>query len=538
MLMNLHFMRLRHNTNSGFKIVSLVFIFIFVFVLLFSRAMLKGLSHDEYQFVTSGVMLADRGLLPYVDYPFLHMPYIAFFNALATKFTMYDLLAARSLSVICEILNSIVIFAIAYRLLRDFNESFRYISGIFAVALFIFNPVFIGTEGRALNHTLPSFLSLAAYFAFLKGKDENGLRLWYFLCGVLAGLAVCVRLSYAVLLPAFSCILIIYPFGRSLSKRIKDVSAFGAGVFLALLPALLLFFAAPKQFIYGNYIYIRLNTLYRQTLGYSTSMTLSDKVSTFFQSVLNHPINMFLYFPALLYTGYALFRFFKTRDPDHFEALAVAGISLGLFLSAFAPTPLWPQYFFAPLPFLVILLLYALRDLGKMSLSIGYAAMGSLAFIFFLNGIISSTLSDLNGLRNPETWQPVQIHEFAKDVKTYTQEGKVLTLAPIIPLEAGLDTYEMFAVGPFSWRTAQILGEDKRQEYSIISFHELEEFLEADPPQAILTGMEENNEGFLAGAGYTGWLEKPFIDYAKKYGYSPVDIPIQFADIHPVLWVR
>jgi len=59
-----------------------IIVFILICGLLFSRAMNSYISHDEYQFVASAQLLVSRGLLPYIDYPYLHMPYMVFFNSI------------------------------------------------------------------------------------------------------------------------------------------------------------------------------------------------------------------------------------------------------------------------------------------------------------------------------------------------------------------------------------------------------------------------------------------------------------------------
>ena len=79
------------------KIVSITIttaFFAFLCILSYSRALNRGISHDEYQFIASGELLARHALLPYVDYPFLHMPYIAFANAIPAFFS-YKMLAVR-----------------------------------------------------------------------------------------------------------------------------------------------------------------------------------------------------------------------------------------------------------------------------------------------------------------------------------------------------------------------------------------------------------------------------------------------------------
>src|SRR5207248_10562117 len=47
-----------------------------VLALVLTLGMTKRLDHDEHQFISSAVLLARDGLLPYRDYPYFHMPYL------------------------------------------------------------------------------------------------------------------------------------------------------------------------------------------------------------------------------------------------------------------------------------------------------------------------------------------------------------------------------------------------------------------------------------------------------------------------------
>jgi hypothetical protein len=85
------------------------------------------------------------------------------------------------------------------------------------------------------------------------------------------------------------------------------------------------------------------------------------------------------------------------------------------------------------------------------------------------------------------------------------QSGRVLTLAPILPLEAGLRIYPAFASGPFAWRSGSLLPQEERRAMSIVTAEDLEEYLTI-PPQAILTGYE------------VIW-ESPLLDYARRHTY-------------------
>src|SRR2546423_10484824 len=85
-----------------------------LFVLLFSAAMFKRVDHDEQQFVASAALLARKGLLPYRDYPYFHVPYLVYAYAAVFAFCGRLLLGARVVSTIC----GFAIVAVVYQLSR------------------------------------------------------------------------------------------------------------------------------------------------------------------------------------------------------------------------------------------------------------------------------------------------------------------------------------------------------------------------------------------------------------------------------------
>ena len=52
-----------------------------ILALIVSRSFTATISHDENLFIAPGQLLATRGLLPYLDYPYPHMPYAMPFYA-------------------------------------------------------------------------------------------------------------------------------------------------------------------------------------------------------------------------------------------------------------------------------------------------------------------------------------------------------------------------------------------------------------------------------------------------------------------------
>ena len=525
------------------RVLLLTFFFLLVFSVLFSRAMLTSLNHDEYQFVAGGQLLVERGLLPYRDYPFLHMPYMIALNALVFKLTEYDFLAARLLTAIGGGVSAGFVFLNIYRFSAGASKTLRYVLGCVAVLLFIMNTAYIDANGRALNHAAPNLLGLLAMEAFYRGLKSKRCRLYFLSVGVLTGLAVGMRLTYALLIPAFSIAIFFFPlFGSTPEKStrnrigLRNLFFLGCGIFAALLPVLLLALAAPKQFLFGNFVYIRLNTGYREVLDYGEAMTLSGKLAYFAENVLSEPVNGLLYALALGFCIFAILKILKTKESKYILSASVTLLGLLMFISAFGPTPTWPQYFFAPLPYLVIAGMGLVTLVHRKYLHLGWVLTVLVIGLTFANGAARQAFSDLAGLKEPGAWVPIQVHQFGQEIKQVLPEGKVLTLVPIFPLEAGLDTYEMFAVGPLVWRSAHILSQEKRQEYGIIALTDLDRYLQDRPPDAILLGVEDRYDGFWI--YNAGALEVPLVEYAEYHGYRPVELTPGFGEGIEVLWVK
>lgn len=521
----------------------LTLFFALIFAILFSHAMLTTLNHDEYQFVAGGQLLAARGLLPYRDYPFLHMPYMLWVNGLVFKVTSYDFLAARLLTALFGLLSAGLVFLNVFRCSSHAPRAFRHLLSCAAVFLFVTNSAYLDANGRALNHAVPSLLSLLAFEVFSQRRAEKGRWLHFLLVGSLTGLAMGTRLTYAMLIPAFTVAILFMPLNDPAYKEspqlghvLRNLFSFASGIGIALLPVSLLAVIAPRQFLFGNFVYIHLNTGYRQAVGYGEAMTLAGKLVYFVQNVLSQPVNLLLYALALGLGILAIASWAKHKDHRSLPGALVSLLSLCLFISAFGPTPTWSQYFFAPLPFLVIGSAWMVIGFQQQSSRLGWGLLGLILVLALLSSIRNDAFREVTSLREPQTWVPNQVHRFADQIKEVLPEGKVLTLAPIFPLEAGLDTCEMFTVGPLVWRSAHILSQDKRQAYQIIALTELDAYLQDQPPDAILLGLEDRYDGFWA--ENPGTLEIPLREVAEANGYVPIELTPGFGEGREILWVK
>ncbi len=102
------------------------------------------------------------------------------------------------------------------------------------------------------------------------------------------------------------------------------------------------------------------------------------------------------------------------------------------------------------------------------------------------------------------------MHERGKLLRKHVQEGLVLTLAPTLPIEAGLKIYPALATGAFAWRGAHLIPAERRHQLGFIAPEDLPALVQKLPPTAVLTGVEDEA------------LEEPLLAYAKSAGFSPV----------------
>jgi hypothetical protein len=515
----------------------------FVFALLLSRAVSAGISHDENQFIAPGQLLADHGLLPYVNYSYTHMPYGIAFYAITALISDYDFLAGRILTSVVWLICILLMIAIARTIraglasgLAD-GPTVAELLWEFAIAFVLLNhPIASYVLAAALNHSLATLFSLLAVLFFIRGVRPNSSRKSAFASGACVCAAAFIRFNYASLIVVLLALWLIDALAFGAAQRRKVLVPVLAGLLVASLPALVLVALAPAEFYYGNLVYIRLNTVYYQGLLFGFNMDLTSKIHGFWGSFLQRPIDWVLY-AMLIYTAVAsLIRFAHKKSLTDLGMLALAGFSAALWLTALAPTPSLAHYFFAPLPFMLIILTVFGFDAYSKSRPAAIACFLGLILALVTTVKIPNPIDQLAGLSDPSKWPPVQVHDFAAGLRDYVPRGRILSLLPMIPLEAGYDVYPFAATGPFSWRTSPLLTVARRAQYRVISPMELPSLLNQFPPDGILTGFEAANAGF--GRQDLGGLEMPFVDYATQHGYKPVPLTAGFYGHPIVLWVR
>lgn len=476
--------------------------------------MLAERSHDEDQFIASAVLLLRNHLLPYRDYPYFHLPNLTFLYAGVIFVLGHPFFSARLINAIAGTLTVLLIFLISNKFNHLSNPTKRCYAPYLWALILEFNPLFIKASSLSWNHAVSGMLATGAFFCyydFVTGRQKKPL--WIFLSGILVGLAAGTRASFSlIILPLFlaTSLTKFHPGASKQTKLLPGMFLFG--VLISLIPTIYTFLQAPKSFIFGNLVYAQLNTRYRIDTGFTGPISLLDRIAHFEEVLVNEPGNLLLALTALHFG--LLFLKNANENPNLNIGIYSLLFSLALFalIGSFLPSPSWYQYFYAPIPWIILFGAYSMacfvrRDPERSRWS-EKLLLGVVCFILIAS---RQELTKIKEIVHLNSWQPVCIHTIGENIKQIVGKGTVLTLAPVFPLEAGLEIYPALTTGPFAWRTGYLLSERERQNYGILNAGNLERTLRTSPPDAILVGLE-------------GKLEKPLIDYALANNFSPFSL--------------
>jgi hypothetical protein len=484
-------------------------------LLIFSHCLSAPLDHDEHQFVAGATLLARRGLSPYRDYPYLHMPYGIFANAALFRLAAPSaglLLAARLLSAVCSLATIALLAAAVRYAYRDHPAGAQGWLAPAAVLLLLTSPLFAAVAGLAWNHDMAEALLLAATVLFLReirlGTFAPGTML---AVGTFLGLSIGVRLTTAPAVAAFAgwALADIRAPGR---RRVMAAGLLLLGMAVALSPCAWLFLQSPRGFVFGNFGYPTLNSAFRVAHGSMTgSTTPSGKVGYFFSRIVFSSSSGFLVLLIALTIWLRRGRHLsgQERRTGREEMRFLGLLAVFLLSGSFAPAPMFIVYFYAPVPFAILWLSYAWRPLlGEKRHSgglpsptksfISQKCAAAMLAVCCLAGGFSSYRRGITALR-PGQWVPLQVRHSGVDLRRQllsagAPSGPILTMAPIIPLEGGLDIYEQFATGPFAFRVAPMVPESDRRALHLIDGHDLSQLLSQRPPMAVLFNVEEPSE--------------------------------------------
>ncbi|MCP4609796.1 MAG: hypothetical protein GY845_13900 [Planctomycetes bacterium] len=495
--------------------------FVAVGVILLGTNMQRGVSHDQHQFVVSGKLLQTKGLLPYKDYVHNHLPNLIFIYAALFKFTEHLVFSARLFSVTCSVLLLGILFWYVSGVFKKNSCLSRFLLGSASVVLLVTDQLFMKTSGRMWNHDLSMLLVITALVFQVRASKTKRVTIYVVLSGILLGLGTGTRTTCAAFLLPFVLSILFLPGIKAFQEKLKLIVLFLLGFFVALLPSFILFLMAPENFVFGNIAFRQLNIEYFQEMGslpagnflYWIPGKLRDIADIF---IHRSPI-VALAFIICLFPTRSTTSFFRKRRSFELSFLLI--LIVFAMASGFLSTPSHAQYYYPAIVFMVIASLEGLafwqndkKPKLRLQLLTCLLVLAALSFC-------KTTYTNIGILASRQNWEAQKVHDQGVRVARLTSKGKVLTLAPIIPLEGGAEIYPEFVNGPFVWSIGHLMSEDYRERTRVVVGKDLETWLRGDPPAGILVG-------------YEGDEEKPLEQYARQHGYTPVELPER-----KILWV-
>jgi hypothetical protein len=454
--------------------------------LIFAQAMQKAVNHDENQFIASGVLLARRGMLPYKDYAYFHLPNLVFIYALLFKASSKLLWITRTFSTLCA---SATIFFIVNYALTKLSGLGRWRS--VGVALCLITMLVCSTSywhgvGLAWNHDASIMLAVLAVLAAAHAVRRRSSLLWV-ASGALISLACGTRLTLAPVGLLLGLAVILAPHGSARQRIVSILGFFAAGV-IAMAPTFYCLSIAPKEFWWGNVGY----RMY--PVPGAAKFAWYDRIWVFGTRVLADTPSALLMGGLIVLCG-ACWGTLKRMNPlGRYERLLLVGSAAAAFLGGALPAPVFVQYFYACIPFVVLAIAALIGTLPVRAFT-----APALKWILW----VMTVLSVLTGMRGYETiarslwrenWYPLHVHELGLTIAKQAKGRMIVTLSPLLPLEGGARIYPAFATGPFQYRVAPLTPISVQREQRLVGLGSVKRMLRSDRNYMLLTGWEAGLE--------------------------------------------
>ena len=468
----------------------------------------RPLSHDEHMYIAAGALLRDRVL--YKDFAYLQTPYLPYvYRGLFALLPAADWwLAARLVSLAA----GIVAIGCVWRIGRKASASPAV--AVLAAGLFATHHLTLFVMPLARNHLPALACVLAAYGCWLSATYSPRASRWNFAAGILGGCAIGLKLTSA---PMVIALLGLSFWNNAASKSFRPAAlAFSSqllGIALALAPACIILRAADWEVVrFDNYGYHQVNAKCRAAMGEITALGFDRKLRSAGEFIIRGSGACTLVV-LVLGLGVALSKESPPpSDPVRKTILVSAWIMLAAALfAALAPTPLQRDYLVPASAFLVILISAYFPHQRFECIS----RLRHLAYGFTVISVLVAVITSARHIRHvfdnrnltPLTLKRIT-HEIAGTLQNQTHSPpRLVTLAPIIPLAAGLEIYPELATGPFLYRVGDEISPATLNRCGGMSASQLESLLDRWPPDGVLIGYEPD-------------LDEPLRQYAETHNYT------------------
>jgi hypothetical protein len=500
-----------------------LFGFAVLLLLLAVRLMNFEMRKDEQLYLPPAKLLANQSL--YADFFYNHTPVSAwyFYGVLNAMGTDRLLLSGRVAILIGWLLFGLALIAITYRLTRSQTLSTLALASAFA------NGALLNQTGMAATNNLlvltAAYAGIGLFLVGVTGRNISVLAI--LLAGCMLSLAAGIKASAFVFIPIAATASLFLPDGVGLKERLLKVTLpLAVGGVIGAAPVLAYLLQIPDQFLahvvgFHTGPHVAYWAAKTDATDEIVALTMPAKALLASEIWLSGANIAMLLVVLMLLAAIALFDSVSQLVRHMFggEIAFVIVCMIAAAVMSFLPTPGFPQYYTLPLvcaPLLVAVLFRKLKEDERE----GVRPVAIAAIVISLVTALPQLLQFVPRLARPASWTVVKTHtdglRLAKAMTDAGVQGKVATLAPVYPLEAGLPVYPEFATGQFVYRTAPFMEPTLKSYFKTTSPDEVDTFFEKDPPAAILTGFEPE-------------MEKPLVAYAVQHGYKKIE-PFELVD--------
>ena len=455
-------------------------------LLTFTLSIRRKVITDEDPFVASAALLLRTGALPYRDYLYYHMPTMVFVYAGLFAFTGHLLLAARAFNAACGAAAVTAVYWVSRRWFAPLGRRGRW-AALGVGLLYLFDPGYTYTSGQAWNHDFPTLCCLVALLCLMRGIGRPAAGRWALAGGIGVGLAVTSRLTYAVVPLAFIAFVALYP-GLTAKKRLWLLACLAAGALLAAAPTAWVWAQSPSNAWFGNFDYPALSTRYHLAHDYHHKKAFTAGARAIY--VIVHDFARPGYAIGLAVFGVALVAGLRGRVPwrdARVCELSAIGLLAGLMgASSFAPSPMFEQYLYGPVPFVMLGVARGLSMSPHLFYRHGFRrSFAACVIVTVAAGAVGYRGIAL--LPHYRAWVPVRVHDTGVRVAALTAGRRVLTLELIYPLEGKLPVFRSLVASRFVIRAAAYLPPEELRARKMIDHRGVLDLYRADPQLPLLT---------------------------------------------------
>jgi hypothetical protein len=487
-----------------------------LFACLAVRLMNYELRRDEELYVPPARLLDDHRL--YFDFFYNHTPGSAwwFYGIRQLTGSDYLLLDGR-----LGVLAGWLIFAAGVGLI-SFALTRSALTSWCIVVLSLANELFLTQTGMtATNNLLPLPFSFLGLGLFILGVSHGRVRpVLIALAGFCLSVAVVFKISAVAFIPPVAIAAFLMPRSADIRSRVMQVIVpLAIGGLIGGLPVLAYLVSDPARFlahVVGYHLgphaqYFQLAANAEDDAVISLSAKLFQALTIWLSGSVAVSIAALLTLLLTARRWTAAIRPGRWLLPSGPMAIVLGALALSVALSLL-PTPSFPQYFAPPLvclPLALALLFAGLEPDARPNAQPALVAAAIVVLVIAAPRLVQH----LGTVIRPERWTVMRVHAdgvaIAQRLSAAGVSGKVATLAPIYPLEGGLEVYPELATGPFAYRTGDITAPDLARFYRMTSPTRIGALLDADRPAALLLGFDPT-------------LEAPMLAYANQNGYVPL----------------